>query len=158
MISFKDYIDDQVKQSDPDLLSEKMWFDYKTRNGKKTKKWHTDRKNYRIQINKKTGQPKEVYITPTERIKRKIGQKKAAIKRKAKQKNITAKRLKSFGVRKNFGMHYNSNNKNNKSNKINKTHDPYLEHDLLYPNMMESQLLLEFPHVELNDDLYWDFY
>ena len=101
MFNFKDYIIDQASQtSEPEnFLDEKMTWEWKTRNGKKTKKWHTDRKNYRIQINKKTGQPKEVYISPMERLKRKIGQKKAALKRKSKQKNITAKRLKSFGVR-----------------------------------------------------------
>ena len=55
MASFQDYIDDL--NAPAEQLDEKMWFDYKTRNGKKTKKWHTDRKNFRIQINKKTGQP-----------------------------------------------------------------------------------------------------
>ena len=85
MASFKDYLNDQTN-TDVDPLMEKMWFDYKTRGNKKVKKWHTDRKNFRIQINKKTGQPKEVFISPTERLKRKIGQRKAALKRKSKQR------------------------------------------------------------------------
>jgi len=35
--------------------------------------------------------------------------------------------------------------------------DPYHDHKGLYPNMME-QLLLEFPHVEIMPDVFWDFY
>ena len=65
MMTFKDYMESEVTEAEQ--LDEKMYFDYKTRNGKKVKKWHTTRKNYRIQINKKTGQPKEVFITPMER-------------------------------------------------------------------------------------------
>ena len=156
MASFKDYIDDLLLPVESEPLTEKMWFDYKTRNGKKQKKWHTDRKNFRIQINKKTGQPKEVYISPSERLKRKIGQRKAALKRKSKQRNITAKRLKSFGVRTKWGMKYNT--KGHTAKKHGKgTTDPYHEYNGLYPNMYE-QLLLEFPHVEILPDIFWDFY
>lgn len=154
MASFQDYINDL--NTPPEQLDEKMWFDYKTRNGKKTKKWHTDRKNFRIQINKKTGQPKEVFISPAERLKRKIGQRKAALKRKSKQRNITAKRLKSFGVRKITGMKYNTKGHATKRHNRGAT-DPYHEYKGLYPNMYE-QLLLEFPHVEIMPDVYWDFY
>ena len=157
MASFKDYIDDLSLPAESESLNEKMWFDYKTRNGKKTKKWHTDRKNFRIQINKKTGQPKEVYISPSERLKRKIGQRKAALKRKSKQRNITAKRLKSFGVRSKWGMKYNTKGHVQKQRKGKGATDPYHEHNGLYPNMYE-QLLLEFPHVEILPDIFWDFY
>lgn len=157
MASFKDYINDLTLPAESESLNEKMWFDYKTRNGKKTKKWHTDRKNFRIQINKKTGQPKEVYISPSERLKRKIGQRKAALKRKSKQRNITAKRLKSFGVRSKWGMKYNTKGHVQKQRKGRGATDPYHEHNGLYPNMYE-QLLLEFPHVEILPDVYWDFY
>ena len=155
MASFKDYLDDQTN-TDVDPLTEKMWFDYKTRGNKKVKKWHTDRKNFRIQINKKTGQPKEVFISPTERLKRKIGQRKAALKRKSKQRNITAKRLKSFGIRTKWGMKYNTKGHTQKQ-KNRGSVDPYHDHKGLYPNMME-QLLLEFPHVEIMPDVFWDFY
>lgn len=161
-MSFRTYIDEQYDNlTDKDILTldEKMYYEWKTREGKRVKKWHTDRKNYRIQINKKTGQPKEVYITPSERLKRKIGQRKAAIKRRAKQRNITAKRLKSFHVRRNFGDKYNTNSHSIK--KIHKHHgniDSYLENDNLYPNMLESQILLETPWVEVLPDLIWDFY
>ena len=162
MSSFSDYIIDQAEQTGvpEEYLTEKMWFDYKTRNGKKTKKWHTTRKNYRIQINKKTGQPKEVYISPMERLKRKIGQKKAALKRKSKQKNITAKRLKSFGVRRKTGMKYNTVGHTSAKKKARsmRTYDPYHEYGGLHPNMYEAQLLLEFPHIEVLPDLIWDFY
>lgn len=162
MFNFKDYIIDQASQtSEPEnFLDEKMTWEWKTRNGKKTKKWHTDRKNYRIQINKKTGQPKEVYISPMERLKRKIGQKKAALKRKSKQKNITAKRLKSFGVRRKTGMKYNTVGHTGTKKKARsiRTYDPYHEYGGLHPNMYESQLLLEFPHIEVLPDFIWDFY
>lgn len=155
MASFKEYLD-CLESPEQESLTEKMWFDYKTRGNKKVKKWHTDRKNFRIQINKKTGQPKEVFISPTERIKRKIGQRKAALKRKAKQRNITAKRLKSFGIRTKWGMKYNTKGHGQKRNGKGAT-DPYHEHKGLYPNMME-QLLLEYPHIEIMPDIYWDFY
>lgn len=162
MFNFKDYIIDQaIQTNEPEnFLDEKMTWEWKTRNGKKTKKWHTDRKNYRIQINKKTGQPKEVYISPMERLKRKIGQKKAALKRKSKQKNITAKRLKSFGVRRKTGMKYNTvgHTSTKKKARSIRTYDPYHEYGGLHPNMYESQLLLEFPHIEVLPDFIWDFY
>lgn len=161
MFNFKDYIIDQaIQTNEPEnFLDEKMTWEWKTRNGKKTKKWHTDRKNYRIQINKKTGQPKEVYISPMERLKRKIGQKKAALKRKSKQKNITAKRLKSFGVRRKTGMKYNTaGHSSKKQARSIRTYDPYHEYGGLHPNMYESQLLLEWPHIEVLPELYWDFY
>lgn len=157
MMTFKDYMESEITEAEAEQLDEKMYFDYKTRNGKKVKKWHTTRKNYRIQINKKTGQPKEVFITPMERLKRKIGQRKAAIKRKAKQKNITAKRLKSFGVRTKTGMKYNTKGHTDKEKKLDKYDTTMGRGDSLYPNMME-QLLLEFPHVEILDNVYWDFY
>jgi hypothetical protein len=157
-MSFKDYVEEMQKEPVPvaEPLSEKMWFDYRQRGNKKVKKWHTDRKNFRIQINKKTGQPKEVFISPTERLKRRIGQRKAALKRKSKQRNITAKRLRSFGVRTKYGMKYNTKGHTAKR-AGHGAMDPYAEHKGLYPNMME-QLLLEFPHVEILPDVFWDFY
>ena len=160
MQNYKDYINGQLESlEEPEkaFLDEKMYFDYKTRDGKRVKKWHTTRENYRIQINKKTGQPKEVYISPTERLKRKIGQRKAAIKRKSKQRNITAKRLKSFGVRTKAGMRYNTKGHIAKDRgKIGKG-DYDRENAGLYPNMLES-LLLEWPHIEILPDIFWDFY
>ena len=159
MASFKDYIIDQVQHASnsENTLDEKMTWKWRTRNGKKVKKWQTDRKNFRIQINKKTGQPKEVYISPSERLKRKIGQRKAALKRKSKQRNITAKRLRSFGVRSKWGMKYNTKSHVAKQAKGKGVTDPYHERNGLYPNMYE-QLLLEFPHVEILPDVFWDFY
>lgn len=162
-MNFAEYIDNQYNEftnvDQLDSLDEKLYWEWRIRNGKRTKKWHTDRKNYRVQINKKTGQPKEVYITPSERLKRKVGQRKAKIKRRAKQKNTTSKRLKSFHVRHNFGTRYNTANNAARTKK--KKHgnvDSYLEHDNIYPNMLESQLLCENPWVEVMPDLIWDFY
>ena len=158
MTNFKDYVFDQIESSgDDSLLDEKMYWEYVTRNGKRQKKWHTDKKNYRIQINRKTGQPKEVFITPTERLNRKIGQRKAALKRRSKQKNISARRHKSFNVRKSAGMRYNTGSSREDKNKKYGNSDNYREHDTLMPNMMEA-LLLEWPHVEILPDTFWDFY
>lgn len=161
-MSFKDYMDEQYdsfKGHEDDLsLDERMYYDWKVRNGKRTKKWHTDRKNYRIQINKKTGMPKEVFITPSERLKRKVGQRKAAIKRRAKQKNTTSKRLKSFHVRHNFGTQYNTLGHGRKRKLHHGNVDSYLENDNLYPNMLEARMLCETPWVEVLPDVIWDFY
>ena len=157
MTNFKDYLFGQIEKSnDESILDEKMYWEYVTRNGKRQKKWHTDKKNFRIQINKKTGQPKEVFITPTERLKRKIGQRKAALKRRSKQKNISARRHKSFNVRKLAGMRYNTGTKRY-DDKYRGDSNNYREHDTLQPNMMEA-LLLEWPHIEILPDTYWDFY
>lgn len=157
MANFKDYIFDQIESGeDESLLDEKMYWEYVTRNGKRQKKWHTDKKNFRIQINRKTGQPKEVFITPMERLKRKIGQRKAALKRRSTQKNISARRHKSFNVRKIAGMRYNTG-KAKEQIKNRGNSDNYREQDTLRPNMMET-LLLEWPHVEILPDTYWDFY
>lgn len=162
MSNFKEYIDQQYETFNGDekelSLDEKMYYDWKIRDGKRTKKWHTDRKNYRIQINKKTGMPKEVFITPSERLKRKIGQRKAAIKRRAKQKNTTSKRLKSFHVRHNFGTQYNTLGHGKRRHVHHGNVDSYLENDNLYPNMLEARLLCETPWVEILPDLVWDFY
>jgi hypothetical protein len=158
MTNFKDYLFNKIEKSDDEsILDEKMYWEYVTRNGKRQKKWHTDKKNFRIQINKKTGQPKEVFITPTERLKRKIGQRKAALKRRSKQKNISARRHKSFNVRKLAGMRYNTGSSREDKNKKHGNSDNYRERDTLMPNMMEA-LLLEWPHVEILPDTFWDFY
>lgn len=159
MVNFRKYIDEHYEQfndNDNLTLDERMYFDFKVRNGKRVKKWHTDRENYRIQINKKTGQPKEVFITPTERLKRKIGQRKAAIKRRAKLKNTLSKKSKSFRVKRNIGNKYNTNNNNN-NNKYSKS-NTYLDAKNIYPNMLESRLLCETPWVEVLPDIIWDFY
>ena len=159
MTTFNQYVDSLVNSSenpDDNQLDEKMYWTYVTREGKRQKKWHTDKKNFRIQLDKKTGRPKEVFITPMERVRRKIGQRKAAIKRRAKQKNISARRHKSFYVRKNAGMRYNTGK--SKKDIKHTSHTIDIDRDYLYPNMQESKLLLEMPHVEILPDVFWDFY
>ena len=160
MKTFNEYIDEHVDNfenlDDNNQIDEKMTWTYVTREGKRQKKWHTDKKNFRIQIDKKTGRPKEVFITPMERVRRKIGQRKAAIKRRAKQKNISARRHKSFYVRKNAGMRYNTGKSKKDIKKTSRTID--IDRDYLYPNMQESRLLLEMPHVEILSGVFWDFY
>ena len=61
------------------ILDEALKKKFVIRNGKRVVKWVTTRKGkYRVQIDRKSGQPKEVFITNKERINRKKGQKKAA--------------------------------------------------------------------------------
>ena len=55
----------------------------------------------------KIGKPREVRMKAAEKRKRRIGQKKGKIKRKAKMGLIKKKQLKSFKARKNMGIAYN---------------------------------------------------
>ena len=54
-------------------------------------------------------------------------------------------------------MKYNTKGHVQKQRRGKGATDPYHEHNGLYPNMYE-QLLLEFPHVEILPDIFWDFY
>lgn len=142
-------------------LDEKLVKKFVVRNGKRTWKWTTTRKGkYRVQIDKKTGQPKEVFITAMEKINRKRGQKKAAIKRKAKQKAISRLRKRAFRVRRNQGMHYNTGAGPRK--KLSKEEQAALKinHSLIHPDMMKEQfdLICESPWPEILPDFVWDFF
>ena len=87
-------------------LSEALKVKYVVRNGKRKKKWVTTKKGkYRVEY--ENGQPKEVRITAGERRRRKLGQRKGKLKRKAKVGIIELRRRKSFVARRNAGMQYN---------------------------------------------------
>lgn len=142
------------------ILDEALKKKFVIRNGKRVVKWVTTRKGkYRVQIDRKSGQPKEVFITNKERINRKKGQKKAAIKRKAKQKSISRLRKKAFKVRHAQGMEYNTKNFKKKLSKED-LKDIKLSHSLLHPNMMREQaeLLCESPWPEILPGFVWDFF
>ena len=142
------------------VLDEALKKKFVIRNGKRVVKWVTTRKGkYRVQIDRKSGQPKEVFITNKERINRKKGQKKAAIKRKAKQKSISRLRKKAFKVRHAQGMEYNTKNFKKKLSKED-LKDIKLSHSLLHPNMMREQveLLCESPWPEILPGFVWDFF
>lgn len=154
-MSFADY----VKENE-EILNEKLIQKWVIRGGKRVKKWTTTRKGtYRVQIDKKTGQPKEVFITQMEKINRKKGQKKAAIKRKAKQKAISRLRKKAFRVRHNQGMHYNTGVGPKKAISQEEKRAIKIAHSLIHPDMMREQveLLCETPWVEILPDFVWDF-
>ena len=53
-------------------------------------------------------------------------------------------------------MRYNTGNDKRKKGNAYSTNN-YREKDVLHPNMVEA-LLLEWPHVEILPDTYWDFY
>lgn len=154
-MSFADY----VKENE-EILNEKLVQKWVIRGGRRIKKWTTTRKGtYRVQIDKKTGQPKEVFITQMEKINRKKGQKKAAIKRKAKQKAISRLRKKAFRVRHNQGMHYNTGVGPKKAISQEEKRAIKIAHSLIHPDMMREQveLLCETPWVEILPDFVWDF-
>lgn len=154
-MSFADY----VKENE-EILNEKLVQKWVIRGGRRIKKWTTTRKGtYRVQIDKKTGQPKEVFITQMEKINRKKGQKKAAIKRKAKQKAISRLRKKAFRVRHNQGMHYNTGVGPKKAISQEEKRTIKIAHSLIHPDMMREQveLLCETPWVEILPDFVWDF-
>lgn len=88
-----------------DYVNEALKVKYVIRKGKKIKKFKSTKDNYRIQY--KDGKPKEVRIKASEKRKRKLGQKKGKIKRKAKEGVIEMRRKKSFIARKSMGLKYN---------------------------------------------------
>lgn len=162
-MNFADYTqmnEQYLDQPDKPELDEALKKKFVIRNGKRTWKWTTTRKGkYRVQIDKKTGQPKEVFITNMERINRKKGQKKAAIKRKAKQKAISRLRRKAFRVRRNQGMRYSTGAFKKKLSKEEKI-ALQINHSLIHPNMMKEQfdMICESPWPEILPDFVWDFF
>lgn len=161
-MNFADYTrknEDYLESPDNNQLDEKLVRKYVIRNGKRTWKWTTTRKGkYRVQIDKKTGQPKEVFITAMEKINRKRGQQKAAIKRKAKQKTISCLRKRAFRVRRNQGMKYNTGLIRRKLTRE-EQNALKINHSLIHPDMMKEQyrLICESPWPEILPDFIWDF-
>lgn len=69
------------------------------RKGRPTVKYTTDKKGYKVQYNKKTGQAKEVRMTPQEIRRRMIASRKSKIKRKSKMASINRRRTMSMRKR-----------------------------------------------------------
>lgn len=154
-MSFADYTrkNEEILDRDENRLDEKLILTWRIRSGKRTKKWKTTRKNYRVQIDKKTGQPKEVYITELERINRRRGQRKAALKRRAKQKNISRLRKKAFMVRRNQGMRYDTGLI---KKKIGRGSGLKVNYSLIHPNMMHESADYRLPVQEILPGYVWD--
>lgn len=106
--NFFDYVSEEIEDvADNIELDEALKIKYVVRNGKKVKKWKTDRQEkYRVEYDV-NGKPREVRITNKERRKRRMGQIKGKLKRKAKDGLIQKKREHSFKQRKNMGLDYN---------------------------------------------------
>lgn len=92
-----------------DYLNEALKVKYVVRKNRRVKKWKTDKKGYRVEYDE-NGKPREVRMKAAEKRKRKIGQRKAKIKRQAKMGLIKKKQKKSFVARKNMGLAYNKKN------------------------------------------------
>ena len=158
-------------------LSEALKVKYVVRNGKRKKKWVTTKKGkYRVEY--ENGQPKEVRITAGERRRRKIGQRKGKLKRKAKVGIIELRRRKSFIARRNAGMAYNKKIPDivtsrgpdghladtpeaKKLRDMNLGAGNFIGHHKLHP--VRESYLMESPHSYLfsddeGNDYFWDFY
>ena len=102
---FAEYVYKELDKT-PELnkLEESIKMKWVVRNGKRVRKVKTTKQGkYRIQYDS-NGKPREVRITAKERMKRKLGQRKAKIKRKAQTAKIERKRERSFITRKNSGL------------------------------------------------------
>lgn len=142
-------------------LSEALKVKYVVRNGKRKKKWVTTKKGkYRVEY--ENGQPKEVRITAGERRRRKIGQRKGKLKRKAKVGIIELRRRKSFIARRNAGMAYNKKIPDIVTSRGPNGHIPDVDKiKTLHP--VRESYLMESPHSYLfsddeGNDYFWDFY
>lgn len=142
-----------------------LYTKYVVRNGKRVKKWKTTKEGkYRVEYDE-NGKPREVRITAGERRKRKLGQKKAKLKRKAKQGLIDRKKKRSFKVRDNVGLSYDKKHPQiNTSRENSKLPSQNPKSSYLHPKLAESMnedYLFEQPHAYLYDDdgeeVYWDF-
>jgi len=142
-------------------LSEALKVKYVVRNGKRKKKWVTTKKGkYRVEY--ENGQPKEVRITAGERRRRKLGQRKGKLKRKAKVGIIELRRRKSFVARRNAGMQYNKKIPDIVTARGPDGKLPDIGKERTLRPVRES-MLYESPHSYLFSDdegvdYFWDFY
>lgn len=150
---FEEYVNQEINEA--------LKVKYVVRNGKRKKKWVTTKKGkYRVEY--VNGQPKEVRITASERRRRKLGQRKGKLKRKAKIGVIELKRRKSFIARRNAGMAYNKKIPDIVTSRGPDGHIP----DAAKPRTLHpvrEAMLYESPHSylfsdELGNDYFWDFY
>lgn len=110
-MNWKDYIEEseQVLDETAQDLDEKLVMKPVVRDGKKIKHWVTNKPGYRVQYDK-NHQPREVKISAEEKRKRKLAQKKAALKRQSEMNLLQKKRLKSFDVRDRLHLDYDKEN------------------------------------------------
>lgn len=152
-MNFADYCEQE--------LSEALKVKYVVRNGKRKKKWVTTKKG-KYKVEYEDGRPKEVRITASERRRRKLGQRKGKLKRKAKIGIIELRRRKSFVARRNAGMAYNKKIPDvilsrGPDGKIGGIPGPRTLHPA------NESYLMEAPHAYLftdneDNDYFWDFY
>lgn len=144
-----------------DCLTEALKKKYVVRNGKRVAKWVTSKKDkYKVEYDA-NGQPKEVRITAGERRRRRMGQKKGKLKRKAKVGLIELRRRKSFIARRNAGMAYNKKLPDIVLSRGPNGKMPSAKPKTLYP--VRESTLNESPHSYLFSDnegydYFWDFY
>lgn len=110
-MNWKDYIEESEQVLDDSVteLNEKLVMKPVVRDGKKIKHWVTNKPGYRVQYDK-NHQPREVKITPEEKKRRKLAQKKASLKRQSEMKLLQKKRLKSFQKRDQLNLDYDKEN------------------------------------------------
>ena len=146
-------------------LNEALRVKWVIRKGKRKKKYVTTRKGkYRVEYDA-NGMPHEKRITATERRKRKFGQRRGKLKRKARIGLIELKRKKSFIARRNMGMQYNKKIPDVVLSRGPGGHvvqGPKNNDKTIHPKLKES-LLQEAPHSYLftdenGEDFVWDFY
>lgn len=152
MTYFENYCDHEI--------SEALKVKYVVRNGKRKKKWITTKRD-KYKVEYKNGQPKEVRITSGERRRRKLGQRKGKLKRKAKVGLIELRRRKSFIARRNAGMAYNKKLPDIVLSRGPNGKIPSTKPKTLYP--VRESVLNESPHSYLFSDnegydYFWDFY
>lgn len=144
-----------------EYCNEALKVKYVVRNGKRKKKWVTTKKG-KYKVEYENGRPKEVRITAGERRRRKLGQRKGKLKRKAKVGIIELRRRKSFVARRNAGMAYN---KKIPDIVLSRGPDGHIGGKpgprTLHP--ANESYLVEAPHAYLftdneGNDYFWDFY
>lgn len=160
MINFQTYVNDEINEG--------IKYKYVIRNKKRVRKAKTSRPGrYRIEYDS-NGKPHEVRITAAEKRNRRKGQKKAKLKRKAKQKMIALKRKRSFIARKSLGLNYNKKVPDKNSYEIagkkivnkKKANAEGPMDKLIHP--ANESYLMESPHSFLftfdDYDVCWDFF
>lgn len=142
-MNFNDYLDEALKVK------------YVVRKNKKVKKWKTNKPGWRVEYDA-NGKPREVRMKAAEKRKRRLGQRKGKIKRKAKMNLIKLKQKKSFIARKNMGIAYNKKNPDINNNRkpyvpVKKSFDKEKEKFLApkfnenFQEFLNEQLLCEWP-------------
>ena len=107
-MTWKDYITEAEDHLNPqpENLHEKLVKKVMVQDGKKIKKYVSDKPGFKVQYDK-NHMPREIKISPQEKLRRKQAQRKAKIKRQSEMKLLQKRRLKSFNRRDAMGLDYN---------------------------------------------------